>query len=102
MGDLEQRREHFKKEGIEEGEFYAFYFKKRKRKKKKASVTKNTAHEPILHQAGEEKRATEDSGRGGAPVFERTLSMNFSKIIFIWRQVTFKNLLSGTPDMEIQ
>lgn len=81
---------------------YKKNLKKEKEKKKKASVTKNTAHEPILHQAGEEKRATEDSGRGGAPVFERTLSMNFSKIIFIWRQVTFKNLLSGTPDMEIQ
>lgn len=49
-----------------------FIFKKKK-KKKKTSVTKkkNTAHEPILHQTGKEKRrATEDSGSGGAPVFE--------------------------------
>lgn len=28
--------------------------------------------------------------------------VNFLKIIFIWQQVTLKNLLSGTPDMEIQ
>lgn len=39
---------------------------KKKKKKKKTSVTKNTAHEPILHQTGKEKkRATENSGSGG-------------------------------------
>lgn len=56
---------------------------KKKKKKKKTSVTRNTAHEPILHQTGKEKkRATEDSGSGEAPVFEelylQTLQRLFS------------------------
>lgn len=42
----------------------------------------------------------EDSGSKG-PQFLKNF-MNFLKIIFIWQQVTLKNLLSGTPDMEIQ
>lgn len=60
--DLEQRREHFKNEGIKEGEIYAFILKKKK--EKKCWQQKHTAHAPILHQTGKEKRATGRFQRG--------------------------------------
>lgn len=100
--DWEQRREHFKKEGIKEGEIYAFYFKKEKEKKENVG---NKKHSSRTHSAPNWKGEEESNGRfrkWGGPSFWRTLSTNFAKIIFIWQQVTFKNLLSGTPDMEIQ
>lgn len=48
-----------------EWEIYAFYFKKEKGKKRKRKMLvtkekkkeKNTAHKPILHQTGKEKKS---------------------------------------------
>lgn len=61
---------------------------------------KNTAHNPFCTKLERKRRATEDSGSKGPQCLKNF--MNFLKIIFIWQQVTLKNLLSGTPDMEIQ
>lgn len=52
--DLEQRREHFKKEGIKEGEIYAFYFKKEKRKKMLATKTHSSCTHSAPNWKGEE------------------------------------------------
>lgn len=78
--------------------------KKKEKRKRKMLVTKEekkkektTAHKPILHQTGKE----EEWKTGSKAQFLKNF-MNFLKIIFIWQQVTLKNLLSGTPDMEIQ
>lgn len=71
-----------------------FIFKKKK-KKKKTSVTKKTQLTnpfctKLERRRGEQRKILEVGG----PQFLKNL-MNFSKIIFIWQQVTFKNLLSG-------
>lgn len=74
--------------------------KKKEKRKRKMLVTKEektTAHKPILHQTGKE----EEWKTGSKAQFLKNF-MNFLKIIFIWQQVSLKNLLSGTPDMEIQ
>lgn len=68
--------------------------KEEKRKKKHSSQT----HSAPNWKGKEELQ--EDSGSKG-PQFLKNF-MNFLKIIFIWQQVTLKNLLSGTPDTEIQ
>lgn len=86
-----------------------FILKKKKEKKKKKNVSnkrgkekkKTTAHKPILHQTGKEKKCYRKTLEARGPRFLKNF-MNFLKIIFIWQQVTLKNLLSGTPDMEIQ
>lgn len=64
---------------------------------------KKKKHSSQTHSApswnGEEDLQETLEARG--PGFLKNF-MNFLKIIFIWQQVTLKNLLSGTPDMEIQ
>lgn len=68
---------------------------------KEEKKEKITAHKPILHQTGKEKKCYRKTLEARGPSFLKNF-MNFLKIIFIWQQVTLKNLLSGTPDMEIQ
>lgn len=69
----------------------------------KEEKKKEKNHSSQTHSApnwkGEEV-LQEDSGSKG-PQFLKNF-MNFLKIIFIWQQVTLKNLLSGIPNMEIQ
>lgn len=93
-GRTQSREENIlKRKGFRRGEIYAFYFKKEKGKKKEMSVAKMQLANRLCTKL--ERRRERWRMPEGGPGFRRTLSMNFSKIIFIWQQVTLKNLLSG-------
>lgn len=71
-----------------------------KKKKKNVSNKRGKNHSSQTHSAPNWKgEGVEVSGSKAQSLKN---FVNFLKIIFIWQQVTLKNLLSGTPDMKIQ
>lgn len=89
-----------KRKGFKEGGKSMLFILKKK-KKKKENVSNN--HSSRTHSAPDWKGDEEShgrfqklGGRGAAQCLKNF--MNFSKIIFVWQQVAFKNLLSRTPD----
>lgn len=84
-----------------------FILKKKKEKEKKKNVSNKRVKKekaqltnPFSANRKGEEELQEDSGSKGPQCLKNF--MNFLKIIFIWQQVTLKNLLSRRPDMEIQ
>lgn len=71
-----------------------FIFKKKKEKKENVSNKKTQLTNPFCAKLERRRRSNGRFWKWEGAQFLKNF-MNFSKIIFIWQQVTFKNLLSG-------